>query len=194
MRKLTEVEEGHGNANIYVDASSKASIVAIDTKFFEKIAQEDKQFYYPKVWKKVASRVLTLSKYELGKDDIFKNLSEEALKFICAMCEVKIYGDESVDMSLGGIVLNGRAFLPEEGPHSDPGPVLRYIAPGSGTYKYVEMPGAAKSVVIMHFPDSDVMDMSTKILDEDQVREAYKKVQLARFKQNCREAFKKRVE
>jgi hypothetical protein len=76
------------------------------------------------------------------------------------MCEIKIHGEEPVDMSSGGIILNGRAFLPEEGPHTDPGPILRYIAPGSGTYKYVETPGGSKNIIVMHFPSDDIIDMS----------------------------------
>lgn len=97
-------------------------------------------------------------------------------------------------MSTGGIVLNGRGFLPEEGPHEDPGPELRYIAPGSGTYKYFEIPGASQSLIIMHFPTTDLINMSNKFLDENEVREAYKINTVKRFKQNCKLAFEKRIE
>lgn len=104
LRKTIEVDKAHSNPNIYVHESTKASIVAIDTEYFKKITKEDKSNYYPKIWKKVSSRVLILSKHELGDNDIFKNLSEEAIKFFTLMCEIKCYGDESVDMSSGGIV------------------------------------------------------------------------------------------
>lgn len=144
--------------------------MAIDREYFKDLTKEDQAEYYPKVWKKVASRVIILSKHELKDNDIFKNLSEEAIKFFTLLCDIKCYGDESVDMSSGGIVLNGRGFLPEEGPHDDPGPTLRYIAPGSGSYKYVELPAATKNMIIMHFPTTDLIDMSAKQLSEDEIR------------------------
>jgi hypothetical protein len=97
-------------------------------------------------------------------------------------------------MSSGGIVLNGRGFLPEEGPHDDPGSQLRYIAPGSGTYKYVEFPDATENMIIMHFPTSDVIDMSKKYLSEEEIREAYKQDTMIRFKKNCKLAFTRMIE
>ena len=106
--------------------------------------------------------------------EALKQLTEEAVKFFTAMCDIKVYGDESVDMSSGGIVLNGRGFLPEEGPHDDPGAKLRYIAPGSGNYKNVELEGASKNPTILHFPVTDLIDTSKQFLSEDEVREAYK--------------------
>ena len=99
LRKTIEVEESHQNPNIYVDESTKASIVALDTDLFRNITKEDKAHYYPRVWKKVASRVIILSASELGQNHVFKQLTEEAVKFFTAMCDIKVYGDESVDMS-----------------------------------------------------------------------------------------------
>jgi len=90
--------------------------------------------------------------------------------------------------------LNGRGFLPEDGPHEDPGPKLRYVAPGSGIYKYVEFSGAVNHTIVMHFPTTDLIDLSGKHLSEEEVREAYKQDTLARFKNNCKHAFQKMVE
>lgn len=104
------------------------------------------------------------------------------------MCDIQCHGpdDEQVDMSRGGIILNGRGLLPEDGPQDDPGPKLRYVAPGSGTYKYVEFPGAMAHTIVMHFPTTDLIDLSGKHLSEEEVREAYKQDTLNRFKNNCR--------
>lgn len=84
--------------------------------------------------------------------------------------------------------------MPEEGPHDDPGPQLRYIAPGSGSYKYVELPEASENMIIMHFPPNDIVDMSQKYLSEEDIREAYKQDTLVRFKKNCKTAFSKMVD
>lgn len=97
------------------------------------------------------------------------------------MCEIKTYNDESVDMNSGGIVLNGRGFLPEGSPANDPGPELRYIAPGSGTFKNVNLKGSSKNPTIMHFPMTDLINTSNSLLSEDEVRKAYKEDTLKRF-------------
>lgn len=71
LRKTIEVDEGHDNANIYVGSDTKASIVALDTQSFKEITQSDKCKYYPKVWRRVASRVIILSIKELGENNVF---------------------------------------------------------------------------------------------------------------------------
>jgi hypothetical protein len=71
LRKTIEVDEGHGNANIFVGEETMASIVALDTDSLKEITQTDKCNYYPKIWRKVASRVIILSIKELGEDNVF---------------------------------------------------------------------------------------------------------------------------
>jgi hypothetical protein len=50
------------------------------------------------------------------------------------LSEIKIYKDEIVDMTNGGIVFSGNDFLPEGNSSRDQGPGLKFIAPGSGNY------------------------------------------------------------
>lgn len=55
-----------------------------------------------------------MTKHELGANDIFADLSEEAIKFFCNLCEIKVYTEETVDMATGGILLTGSGFVPED--------------------------------------------------------------------------------
>jgi len=80
---------------------------------------------------------LDIKSYELGENDIFKGLSQDAIKFFCNLSEIKIYNDEIVDMASGGIVFSGTGFVPEgeETPRNQVSGLLKFIAPGSGNYQ-----------------------------------------------------------
>jgi hypothetical protein len=83
MRKMVALEKGHHITNLYCHKSSRASVVPISKDFFVDIVNEEKYELMPKIWKRVVSRILDLHSSELGQDDIFKGLTQEAVKFFC---------------------------------------------------------------------------------------------------------------
>jgi len=73
---------------------------------------EDKENILPKIWKMIAARVLILSNSDF-MEDYFKDLSQKAITYFCNLCEIKVYNDDSVDMTTGGIIFSGSGFAPE---------------------------------------------------------------------------------
>ena len=102
----------------------------------------------PKIWKRIVNRILDLKSQELKENNIFKGLSQEAVMFFCNLCEIKIYNQESADMSTGGILFYGNGFGPDGESEDDDLGLLKFIAPGSGSYSSQQ----EGNCVVMHFP------------------------------------------
>lgn len=112
MRKLVELTGDQGTSNYYCHESSKCSIVPIEITPLIKLMNEDKENILPKIWKMIAARVLILSNSDFMEDN-FKGLSQTAITYFCNLCEIKVYNDDSVDMTTGGIIFSGSGFAPE---------------------------------------------------------------------------------
>lgn len=73
-------------------------------------------------------------------------------------------------MATGGILFHGNGFVPDGESEEDDLSMLKFISPGSGSYSSQQ----EGNCVVMHFPESDQIDMTLPVLDESQVRKAYK--------------------
>lgn len=127
----------------------------------------------------------------LGQVDQCKKLTQAAVKFFCYMNTFKIYqtGAE-VTLPSGGIVLKGnlsKADTPLKQKLDDMVQViLKKDADGTWTAKSNDY------VVVMEF--NEVLDVTDEPMTEDYVNSKYKEAQLIKFKKNCAEAFRARIE
>lgn len=95
---MVKLEEGQHIGNLYSEESSKTSIVTLPMAFLQNIINENKAEYLPKIWKRVCKRILAFNMNELDDKNIFRDLSQDAIRIVCDLCEVKCYTDETVDM------------------------------------------------------------------------------------------------
>ena len=140
----------------------------------------------PKFWRKLSPRMMIL-----GQVPQFKNLSQGTVRYFCYMNTFKIFQDgEKIEIPNGGIVLKGNLIHSEkdlkQGLDDMVQVILKSDAEGTWTCKSQDY------LVFMEF--NEVVDFTEEPLTEEYVTSKYKEAQLIKFKKNCAEAFRARLD